>query len=126
MFRRSKFRLPIAWALLFAVLFNIALPTLANATRPADPFALGEICSTSGTGAVAVSGERAPASHPDLLHEGHCQFCSVEPVDLLASVLLVPLPGVISFPYPPLRATAEPATPPRTVRPPSHAPPVFS
>lgn len=127
MFRRSKFRPAVAWALLFAVLFNIALPSLANAMRPAAPMALGEICSTSGLKAIVTPGaDRAPASHADLLHDGHCQLCTIEPVEVLASVLFIPLPIIVGSSYPPVRSTPIPATQQRSIRPPSQAPPVLS
>lgn len=127
MFRRSKIRLPVAWALLFAVLFNIALPSLATTMRPADAIILGEICSTGGLKTIVASGvDRAPGDHADLLHDGHCQLCSIEPQAFLPPMLERALPGTIR-PVPPTELpTFIPARLPRSLPPPSHAPPALS
>ena len=127
MFRRSKFRLPIAWTLLFAVLFNIALPSMASADRRLDPIALGEICSTSGLKTIVASGvDRAPGEHADLLHDGHCQLCSVDLSAFLLPAVARMLPLAIEAVRKPLPRPHLAAPLPRSLRPPSHAPPVLS
>lgn len=125
MFRRSKFRLQVAWALLFAVLFNIAAPSLATARKPVG---LGEICTTSGLKTMVASGvDRAPGDHADLLHDGHCQLCTIDlPAGLfffIASALPVTAgPSTVPVPEPSMPLAAHTNCPP----PPSHAPPFFS
>lgn len=127
MFRRSKIRLPIAWTLLFAVLFNIALPSLASANRPNDPIALGEICSTTGLKTIAASGvDRAPGDHADLLHDGHCQLCSVDLSAFLLPAAAGVLPVTVEAVRKPLPRHRYAALLPRSLRPPPHAPPAFS
>lgn len=127
MFRRSKFRLPLAWTLLFTVLFSIALPSLATTMRPADAVILGEICSTSGLKTIVASGvDRAPGDHANLLHDGHCQLCSIELSAFVPPTLERALPVTIR-PVPPTELpTFIPARLPRSLPPPSHAPPALS
>jgi len=129
MFRRIKFQLPIAWTVLFAVLFNVALPTLAavQANTGNSPF-LAEICTTNGTKKIAVPGTTTlPADAANLLHDGHCQLCpsgvAASPVPATAIVLPLTL-------RPPHQWAPAPSTPDSQrngcAPPPSHAPPVFS
>lgn len=124
-----SFQLPIAWAVLFAVLFNIALPTLAavHANSSKSPF-LAEICTTNGTKKIVVPGTTPPpADTANLLHDGHCQLCpsgvAASPVPATAIVL----PMALQTPRP---WSPAPSTPDSQrngcVPPPSHAPPVFS
>lgn len=128
MFRQRKFRSPITWALLFAVLFNIAAPSLAMSRAPMQIGGLAEICTTSGLKVIVTSGvDRAPGDHADLLHDGHCQLCSFNaaegPIPVVASILPFAI-GSIAVPPPgrTLIATPHPGCPP----PPSQAPPIFS
>ncbi len=128
MFRKGKIRAPIAWVLLFAVLFNIASSALAMQRRAQDALGMSDICSTRSLGAITPSGvDRAPGDHGDLMHDGHCQLCTIHHgaclLPVIASVL--PLAAGTSHqpPLPPLSvSTSRPACPP----PPSHGPPAFS
>ncbi|GAB3542679.1 hypothetical protein GCM10027343_15010 [Noviherbaspirillum agri] len=129
MFRRIKFQMPIAWAVLFAVLFNIALPTLAaiQANTSDTPF-VTEICTATGTKKVVVSGaSTSPADPTNLLHEGHCQLCpsGVAASPVPATAIVLPLafqPPHQWAPLPPTPVSQRNGCPP----PPSHAPPAFS
>lgn len=77
MFRHGKFQLALAWTVLFAVLFNIALTALA-ASHEKSRLLTAEICTSSGTKSIAGPGAKpAPDDHASLLHDGHCQLCPV-------------------------------------------------
>lgn len=127
MFRRNKVRVPIAWALLFAVLFNIALPSLAMSMRPAEPLGLGEICSTSGLKIIVASGaDRAPGDHGDLLHDGHCQLCATGLADFLLPDMAWTLPTADLPSHASISGAPSPTLPIRGLLPPAHAPPALS
>ncbi len=127
MFRLGKFQLPIAWVLLCAVVFNIALPAFA-AARGGDSLAMVEICTSSGVKKLAATGvDSSSASHVNLLHDGHCQLCPVGGATLPAIEALIALP-IALWPTPtwPPAPSIPAGQPDESVPPPPRAPPVPS
>jgi hypothetical protein len=127
MFFRRKFHLPIAWAALLAVLFNIALPTLAT-TNTSESTAWVEVCTASGMKSMSVPlvGDTSK-KQTDLSHKGHCQLCPIGLAAYLEPDATVSFPLVAqSLDYAAPRSYALPPHYTGCRPPPSQAPPIFS
>lgn len=129
MFLRRNLRIALAWAVLFAVLFNVALPTMAAMRTQTAPVAFGDICFASGVKQAALSGdaEGEAGKHADLLHDGHCNLCMVQLVTcpLSGDIAVLPMPAWPAYPAQELPSAilSENA---HCLTPPSQAPPAFS
>ncbi|MGV3742465.1 MAG: DUF2946 domain-containing protein [Burkholderiaceae bacterium] len=121
-----KLRVILSWAVLFAVLFNVALPTLAAMHTKADSVQFTEICTVSGIKRIALhdTGEQKT----NLIHDGHCQLCAVHVATGLSSgdTITLPFPARHSYVLHEQPAAALPSDPLCRIRPPSQAPPLFS
>ncbi|GAB3539781.1 hypothetical protein GCM10027343_07790 [Noviherbaspirillum agri] len=86
MFLTRKIRVAWTWAVLFAVLLNIALPAAAAIRGDGQPGPFAEICTTYGIKQIALqdAGSGQEDKRPSLLHDGHCNLCVIH----LAACLL--------------------------------------
>ncbi|HZW14523.1 MAG TPA: DUF2946 domain-containing protein [Noviherbaspirillum sp.] len=129
MFLTRKTRGAWAWAVMFAVLFNIALPVATAMRADGRPVSFAEICTTSGTKQVVLqdAGSGQEEKHVSLLHDGHCTLCVIQ----LASCMLTGEAGALPIQARQayvLNATSQ-STPSQHFSfrtPPSQAPPPFS
>lgn len=129
MFLAKKIRVVWTWAVLFAVLFNIALPVTAAMRADKHPVLFTEICTTSGTKQIAVqdAGTGQEEKHPSLLHDGHCNLCVIQFASCLLTGEAAALPIQARQTY--VLHAASQATPSEHFSfrtPPSQAPPSFS
>lgn len=115
--------------MLFAVLFNIALPVAAAMRDDGQTGSFAEICTTYGIKRIALpdAGGGQDEKRPSLLHDGHCSLCVIH----LAACLPTGEAGVLPVPARQgyvLHASTQPIPVEhfsfRT--PPSQAPPSFS
>lgn len=80
MFLTRQIRVAWTWVVLFAVLFNIALPVTAAMRADGHPVSFTEICTTSGTKQVALqdAGTGQEEKRLSFLHDGHCTLCVIQ------------------------------------------------
>ncbi|MDQ9172368.1 DUF2946 domain-containing protein [Oxalobacteraceae bacterium R-40] len=120
-----KLRVVLSWAVLFAVLFNVALPTLAAMHTNADSVQFTEICTVSGIKRIAL--HDADEQKTNLIHDGHCQLCAVHVEASTSSVDSTALPFPARQRYVlQEQPVALPSEQLHRIRPPSQAPPFFS